>query len=93
VPSLSRELSSLEGVRRAIDKGDARRALAKLEAHDREYPSGALSIEAEYLRIESLIAAGKRGAARASAERFLAAHPGAPQARRVQSLLRGLAAE
>lgn len=54
---VSREAAQLERVVTALNRGDAPRALALLEAHQREFPDGPLAIEARVLRARALLQA------------------------------------
>jgi hypothetical protein len=86
--ALTREVEALDRVRQAVRARDSREALRLLDELERSQPARVLAQEAEALRVEALFAAGERGAARARAERFLAAHPHSPHAARVQALMR-----
>jgi hypothetical protein len=86
-PTLGDETAELEQAQRALGADRAADALALLDRHDRDFPSPMLDLEADLLRIEVLAALGRTREARARGEAFLAAHPGAPQARHVQTLL------
>jgi TolA-binding protein len=81
------EIAAITLVRGALDKGDARGALAALDHYQQDYPRGTLAPEATVLRIEALQLAGDRSRAKALAESFLKAHPKSPHAQRVRSLL------
>jgi hypothetical protein len=81
------EISAISLVRGALDKGDAREALAALDGYQQAYPHGTLAPEASVLRIEALQLAGERSRAKALGESFLKAHPKSPHAQRVRSLL------
>ena len=81
---LADEVAALREARAALGAGQPSRALAALAAHEQRFPHGLLGIEAEVLRIEALAQAGDASAARTRAQRFVAAHPNTPYARRVQ---------
>jgi|SRR5689334_8129804 len=81
------EITAITSVRGALDKGDAREALAALDGYQQAYPHGTLAPEASVLRIEALQLAGERSRAKALGESFLKAHPKSPHAQRVRSLL------
>jgi TolA-binding protein len=85
--SISEEIRVLDEARRAIAAGDSAAAKRALEQHRRQYPRGALAEEAVLLQIESLARQGKRGKAKALAERFRASHPNSPHLRRIESVL------
>src|SRR5262249_26085826 len=62
--TLPSEVQHLDHTRATLAQGFAAAALAELDAYERAFPTGALSDEAELLRIESLAQAGDVGAAR-----------------------------
>jgi hypothetical protein len=84
---LAAEVAALDGARNSLaDDPDA--ALAALEAYNSKFKKGgALSQEAEVLRIEAMMRAGEQEKARALASAFLAKHPSSPLAQRVRSLV------
>jgi RNA polymerase sigma-70 factor (ECF subfamily) len=86
-PGLRDDLDLLDRARTALAAGDAQGALGILAAHDRTFPQSALAEEAEVLRVEALAAAGRAGAARDEARRFLARYPDSPHAGRVRKAL------
>lgn len=63
------------------------RAIALCDEHARLYPSGALSEEREFIRIQALMAAGRVGEARALADAFEARHPGSAHSLRLQEIV------
>lgn len=65
------------------------RALRVLGEHREHYPTGVLSQEREVIRIRALLASGRRTDAKATAARYLEAHPETPHRRRVEALLSG----
>ncbi|MEZ4221077.1 MAG: hypothetical protein R3B13_09110 [Polyangiaceae bacterium] len=81
------ELELMDDARSAVLAGDAAKALAALDARERAHGQGMLGPEAEVLRIEALMAAGRRGEAASRAQRFLLQHAQSPHARRVRTLL------
>lgn len=81
------EIAAISLARGALDKGNARAALAALDRYQQDYPHGALSPEATVLRIEALLLAGDRTRAKSLGEAFLKAHPKSPHAQRVRSLI------
>lgn len=89
VPSLSDEVASLDRARQRIAAGDPSGALAALDKHRRDFPSGVLGPEATLVRMEALSAAGRQAEARALGQRFLDAHPDSPLQGRVRSLMGG----
>ncbi len=88
--SLEDEIKAMDRARTAFSLGDANGAIAALDAYDRVFSGGAFVLEAEVLRIEALAKRGDRATAALRAHAFLAAHPGAPHSRRVQSILQSL---
>lgn len=85
--SLAAEVAALDDARSAMEGGNAKKALAALDQHDRKFDKGMLGPEATVLRIEVLIQAGKHAEAAALAQSFLAANPSSPYAARVRTLL------
>ena len=85
--TLAHELSSLDAARGLLARGDARGALARLDAYWHAYPHGRLGLEAEVLRIDALDESGHGDAARARAEAFLQHHPHSVLAARVRTRL------
>jgi hypothetical protein len=83
--SLSRELELVREAQRALDRGRPTETLSLLDRHRTEFPKGALTHEAQTLRILALCSAGQRELGHAAAERFLRAQPDSPFARRVRS--------
>jgi TolA-binding protein len=81
------EIAAITLVRGALDKGDARGALASLDRYQQDYPRGTLAPEATVLRIGALQMAGDRSRAKSLGESFLKAHPKSPHAQRVRSLI------
>ncbi len=84
---LASEISLLDRARSALDGGDTNAALAALDEHGKKYETGALSEEAELLRLEALVQRGQTAAAVSQARAFLAAHPRSPHAGRVRRLM------
>jgi hypothetical protein len=86
-PSIAGEIETLDRVRGLLAKGDARGALSELDHYRAASPRGALTQEAELLRIEGLARSGNAKAARGLAMRFLLKHPGTPHEKRVRALV------
>jgi hypothetical protein len=84
---LAEETALLDRARAALAAHDGPGALAALAEHDRRFASGALGPEALVVRVEALVASGRRVEAERAGERFLASHPSSPHARRIRSLL------
>jgi hypothetical protein len=72
---LSAELRALDGARSALSGGDPQRALTLLAAYARQYPRGALGLEAEVLRIDALAKSGQLELAKQRARSFVQKHP------------------
>jgi hypothetical protein len=87
VPSLAEEVASLQAARAALAAGEAEKALALLDGHQRRFPQGALRVEADMVRIEALAKAGDARGAAARARRFAEEHPDTPYARRARVLV------
>jgi hypothetical protein len=85
--SLKVELTRLDEARGALAGGDARRALALLDAYTRAYPHGSLELEAEILRMDALAQDGHRDGARRRAQVFLRRHPKSVLAARARGFL------
>ena len=81
------ELAWLDGARAAIHSGNPARALSVLDGYGAHFPHGVMAPEATMLRIEALVDAGDRPAARRAAEAFLGANPQSPYAARVRSMV------
>jgi hypothetical protein len=86
-PSLGREIDLIDAARAALSRGDARGALATLDAYSRIYPRGRLGMEAEVLRIDALERSGDTDGARRRAEAFLRHNPKSVLSARVRRLL------
>jgi TolA-binding protein len=86
--SLQDEVSTLDRARAAVAAGDSGRALEVLDGYGASFPRGVLRPEATYLRIQALLKAGQREAARELATRLLADHPDSPHAPQLEPLVR-----
>src|SRR5690606_31049317 len=69
--SLNEELALLDQARAAIRQGRPNDALARLDEHSSRFPKGALSLEAQVLRVQGLAAAGRTEEASRRAKRIL----------------------
>jgi hypothetical protein len=69
-PALARERALIEQARMAIARGSAADALAALDSHAREFPSGRMTEEREALAVHALAAAGRTDEARTRAQSF-----------------------
>jgi TolA-binding protein len=88
-PSLKRELDFLENARGDLLQGAPAAALAALNNYDRSFPAGTMKAEAVALRVEALVAAGRREEAAFLARTFLATHPDSPLTGRIRGLFPG----
>jgi hypothetical protein len=86
--NLSAEVAALERARRALDSKTPGAALKELEAYRKRFPRGALGSEHTVLTIEALLMQGNSERAVALADRFAAAQPQSPYARRAQALVK-----
>ncbi|HEY2509539.1 MAG TPA: hypothetical protein VGI39_01665 [Polyangiaceae bacterium] len=73
--SLKLEAALLESVRAALASARTGQALATLDEYDARFPAGVLEEEASVLRVEGLLAAGRRDDARQAALAFARKHP------------------
>ncbi len=89
-PVLYGEVAALEGVRSALDHGDSRDALRRLDAYDDAFPRSVLGEEATVLRVDALSQIGDPTAAAALARSFLAANPSSPHAPHLRALTSGM---
>ena len=84
-PSLVDESRGLAAVQTALGAHDAHRALALLDAQDRDYRAGSLGQERSAARVLALCMAGRKVEALAAKDRFISSYPGSPLIRRVSS--------
>ncbi len=84
--SLDSELRLLEEAKSKLDSGSPAGALALVSEYRRRHPRGVLALEAEVLRIDALVAAGRRSEAKRTAAAFVLAHPHAAQTPRLTTL-------
>jgi hypothetical protein len=77
------ELVPIRDARLALLRGEPTAALSALRDHARAFPQGVFDEEAAALRVEALVAAGRRDDARREADAFDAAYPHSPYGRRV----------
>lgn len=85
-PALAAEVQLLAHARQ-LTHSEPARALALLQRHAREFPTGSLSLEREVLVIESLHRSGERDRAAERARHLLSRAPGALYAARLRALL------
>ncbi|MBM4783839.1 MAG: hypothetical protein GQE15_39725 [Archangiaceae bacterium] len=62
---LMAELAFVDGARKALAAKDATAALASLSAYDAKFPRGTMRTDAQLLKLEALLLAGRRGDAEA----------------------------
>lgn len=86
VDLLAKEVRLLDSARAALPN-EPRRALEVLEQHRREFPRGALTIDAELVRLEAYLRAGDRSRATAVANNLIRSAPQSPVAARARRLL------
>jgi TolA-binding protein len=84
---LDAEIALLDAARDAVAAHDPNRALRLLDEHGVRFPKGQLSQEATYVRVKALLERGSRAEAELTSQRFLAAHPDSPHAKRIRALL------
>lgn len=80
---ISAELALLQDAQRTLASGDARGALASLDAHARRFPNGALAAERSGARVFALCQLGKTGEAVEVARAFLRSAPTSPLVPRI----------
>jgi hypothetical protein len=84
--SLAREASLVEEARRTVHTRPTA-ALQMLETHRREFPSGQLTAEREFLTVAALVQLGRRVEAEARSRRLIAEYPGSTYAQQVPAVL------
>lgn len=87
---LVEEVRALDGARKALARGEARKALATLDRYEREHRRGELLPEALLLRAEALAELGEREAAARVARRLVELQPNGPHASRARALAEGV---
>ncbi len=85
---LAQELSLLREADAALDRGDARRALALLDEHARTFPRGQMVPERMLQKAIALCRLGKGDKARAAIAKLLRAHPSTPLRARATEVCR-----
>lgn len=80
--SLRAESELIAAAHRALLRGDAADALARIAEYDARFPRGTLREERDLERVLALCAAGRRDESRAAARRFLRSFPDSPSAGR-----------
>lgn len=84
--SLAEETALFGEIQQALVAGDAKRALAAIGRHEREYPRGAFRQERTVAKAQALCAAGRRDDARQLRDRFLARNPSSHLATRMRAV-------
>lgn len=84
---LRREVAVLAEVRKALQAGEAKQALAVLDQHRAAFQVGQLGLEAEVLRLEALSQLGETKQASERARRFIDKNPNSPLVDRVRRYL------
>jgi len=82
-PSLVAESRGLAAVQTALNTHDFSRALALLDAQERDYRAGSLGQERAAARVLALCGAGRTSAATVARARFVNNYPGSPLIRRI----------
>lgn len=85
-PSLSDEVAALRGAHDALGRGQPAKCLEAVDAYFARFPSGRLSAEAQFLRVQALAASGQEAQAAALARSMLARSPRSPYAARLRSI-------
>jgi hypothetical protein len=83
--SLRQEAALLESVRESLAASRFDRALGSLDEYDARFAGGALEEEAAVLRVEALLAAGRRDEARRVVADFERGHPASSYAPRMRA--------
>jgi hypothetical protein len=86
-PKLAPEIVLLDLTRKALAEGYGVRALTLLRDYDARFPDGALRSEATMLRIEALVAIGRRDEAARLGHGVIDRDPDGPYVARIRSLL------
>jgi hypothetical protein len=88
-PELGDEMPMLTQARKALGAGQANQALALVREHADRFPSSKLSDLRAVIEVEALCATGNRAKARQMAEAFVARHPGAAAAAKLERACAG----
>jgi hypothetical protein len=86
--ALAVERRLIEMARTALTRGDPAATLSAIAQAEREFPAGQLAEERDVLRIQALLATGKRAEAEQAAETFEAKHPKSLELSAVKAMLR-----
>ncbi len=87
VDDLGRERALLAIARTAVARGQGDAALTALDRHAQQYPNGQLSEERESLRIQALVAAGRKNEAERRATDFRGRYPESLQKKAIETSL------
>jgi hypothetical protein len=85
--SIRDEVATLERARSVLASGEPALALSILDDYVSAFPHPTMASEAAVLRIEALVRAGDRSAARSAAHAFLVKYPLSPYGARVRSVV------
>jgi len=85
LPSAGQELALIQRATRALNHGQAARALVALVEHGRRFPRGMLTPERQALRVLTLCKLERLPQGRRERDRFLARHAGSPLVERVRA--------
>lgn len=84
---LAAEVAYVDRARALLSAGQADQGLALLQSYEREFPEARLLPEVLFLRMETCDRLGRRGEARAAAQRLVDGFPQSPHATRARHLL------
>ena len=87
-PSIADEVRRLDQARAALASGRASVALALVSAYERDFPRGALTREAQVVRIEAYAKLGQAAMASQLAAQFVARYPDDPHSPRLRGMVR-----
>jgi hypothetical protein len=86
-PRLAHEVDALSNVQRSLEVASPAAALEQLDRYSHAFPQGALRAEADVLRVEVLLRAGRATEARKLAQLWLEREPAGPYAAKLRSLV------
>jgi hypothetical protein len=84
---LGEQVASLDRAGRALAAGEAAEALRLIDEYQARFPTGSLLQEATVVRVDALLALGRRADATAVAATFLSSHPTSPYAAKLRRRL------
>lgn len=85
--TISEEVRQVDAARTALRGGDPNGCLRALDRYDANYAGGVLSLEANVLRAEAMVQAGRVAEGRSLAARLLKSAPSGPHAARLNKLI------